>query len=191
MTVMRYLILLGAFVLTSLPVSAQTVPKQGDTAPDLALTELGTGTPRSLADFKGDVVILDFWATWCTPCIAGIPELNRLSKTFADRVRFLSVTYEPEHMVKPFLRKHPMETTVCIDNDFKSFKAYQAWAIPMAVLIDRDGNIASVMHPDYLTSAVIEDLLEGNRIDLEQTEAWPDPEGAEEYFRSLIRKPGE
>ena len=57
-------------------------------------------------DFHGQVVVLDFWATWCSPCIESVPHLNALVIEFEDKpVKFVSITYEPESLVKAFLQE--------------------------------------------------------------------------------------
>lgn len=166
------------------------VLKIGDPAPELNFYELGTPEKMvSWQDYENQIIILDFWATWCPPCIEAIPHLNKLVEEFEDRpVKFISITYEPPHMLTSFLKKHPMKSTVAIDNDFAMFTSYKAWGIPMIAVIDRNQTIASMIHPTQLTAAVIEDALAGEPLTVEQAKGWPDPEGAEEYFRSLVKK---
>ncbi|MEE8585353.1 MAG: redoxin domain-containing protein, partial [Acidobacteriota bacterium] len=138
---------------------------------------------------KGNVVILDFWATWCPPCIKSIPHLNQLQKEFESRpVHFFSITYETAGMVEPFLEKHGPEVPIGLDNDFAMFKSYGGWGLPTLYLIDRNGIIASVTGPHNVTAEVIELLLEGKVPEVEQYKGWQDPAGAEEYFRSLLAK---
>jgi thiol-disulfide isomerase/thioredoxin len=180
--------LLFALVGSGVP-GAPSSPGKGDPSPALDLRLFGTSEDIAWEDFSNEVVILDFWATWCSPCIEAIPELNALVREFAGKpVKFLSITYEPEHMVAPFLKKHPIESTVCIDHDFATFRSYQAWAIPMIVIINQ-GKIVSVNHPNHLTSEVITDVLNGGIPDVKQTISRGDPAGAEKYFRSLIHGP--
>lgn len=58
-----------------------------------------------LGDFKDKLIILDFWATWCSPCVAMIPKMDSLQKVFGDKMQFLSVTYQKKEEVLPFLAK--------------------------------------------------------------------------------------
>lgn len=90
-------------------------------------------------------------------------------------------------MVKPFLEKYKLDTIIGIDNDFTMFKSYGAWGIPMVVIVNQKGRIASVIHPNYLTNGLIQEVLAGKIPTVKQAQAWPDPEGAEEYFRSLVK----
>ncbi len=85
----------------------------GQQVPDLTLTNLhnyndAAGKPATtakLSDFRGKLLILDFWATWCSPCVTMIPKMDSLQKQFADKMQFLSVTYEAPEVVLPFLEK--------------------------------------------------------------------------------------
>ncbi len=170
----------------------QNLPlKVGDKPPKLdfkRLKKAPSDEPLTWERLKNQVVIIDFWATWCPPCIKSFPHLNALSKEFSDKpVTFLSITYEPPNMVQPFLKKYRLDTIIGIDNDFTMFKSYGAWGIPMVVIVNQKGRIASVIHPNYLTSELIDEVLAGKIPQVEQAKAWPDPEGAEEYFRSLVK----
>jgi thiol-disulfide isomerase/thioredoxin len=163
--------------------------KVGEKPPSLLCKPLNPNFTGSLLwkHLKGTVVIVDFWATWCPPCIASIPRLDSLVEDFRDQpVRFLSITYEPETIVTPFLAKHPMNSAVCIDKDFATFRSYKAWGIPMAVLVNKSGIIAAVVHPSRLTSEMIREVLSGATPRVEQAHGWSDPKGAEQYFRSTI-----
>lgn len=85
----------------------------GQQVPDVTLTNLhnykdASGKPAKtakLSDFKGKLLILDFWATWCSPCVAMIPKVESLQKQFENRLKFLSVSYQAEDIVIPFLEK--------------------------------------------------------------------------------------
>lgn len=139
---------------------------------------------------RGTVYLLDFWATWCAPCIASIPKMDSLVDVFRGRnVKFISVTYEPKLMVEKFLKKHPMKSEVALDTGFSMFRSYNAWAIPNIVMINAEGKIAGRIHPNRLTKNAIEELLEGKIPDVQQTrEDLYEPEGAEKYFRSLMKE---
>ncbi len=91
--------------------------------------------------------------------------------------------------VKEFLKDHPMKSEVALDDDFKMFRSYNAWAIPNVVMINSKGKIAGRIHPSRLTEEIIERLLNGGIPEVEQTpEDAFDPSGAEEYFRSFLEK---
>jgi len=141
-------------------------------------------------DFRNSVYLIDFWATWCAPCIESIPHLNELVEKYKNKnIRFISITYEPEKLASQFLKEHPMKSDVGLDKDFKIFRSYNAWAIPNVVMINSKGKIAGRIHPTYLTTEVIDVLLSGGIPDVKNTpEDAYDPVGAEEYFRSFLEK---
>jgi len=162
----------------------------GDRPPALECTAYRSSQILSWESFKNRVVVVEFWATWCPPCIKNIPHINGLVKTFRNRpVTFLSVTYETAPMVRSFVAEHRIETIIGLDNDFAMFRSFKAWGIPMAVIVDRQGRIAAVTHPDHLNARILEDVLAGNIPRVEPAHAWPDPGGAEKYFRSLLAPP--
>ena len=190
---MKHIILFALSVLSSsAAVSQELTLKIGDAPPNLSFAIFRDTAKTQTVDWnrmRNRVVIIDFWATWCKPCIESIPKMNELVEEFRTKpVTFLSITYEPEKLILPFLKKHPMNSTVGIDNDFSMFRSYKAWGIPVVVLINKERRVAAVVHPNNLTAEVISDVLAGRIPNVEQAQGWSDPEGAERYFRSLISK---
>jgi thiol-disulfide isomerase/thioredoxin len=168
---------------------AGEMPKSGDAPPPLALRAL-TGDAPSWDRLRGQAVVLDFWATWCGPCIQAIPHLNQLVDEFAGQpVRFISVTYEKEEVVRPFLEKHPLRTIVGLDDGCRTFRAFQAWGIPLVTLVGPDGRVKGVIHPTDLTSEVVREVLAGRTPAVTQSQPWKDPKGAEAYFCEGWRPP--
>jgi thiol-disulfide isomerase/thioredoxin len=96
-----------AFATFPLARGQSTEPKAGDQPPPLKLKTLlqaPDGTKASWGALKGKVVVLEFWATWCGPCVAAISHLNELADQFKDRpVQFIAVTDEGEKVIGPFL----------------------------------------------------------------------------------------
>ncbi|HXK10691.1 MAG TPA: TlpA disulfide reductase family protein [Vicinamibacteria bacterium] len=164
--------------------SAAPPLRPGDAAPAIDASLLDEPSHGlTLDSLKGGVVVLDFWATWCAPCLQSFPHMNALVEQFKGRaVRFVSVTHEAAAIVRPVLEKFPLRTTVALDNGCRTFRAYQAWGLPRIALLGHDSRVASVIGPEALTGEVIEDLLAGKPLRLEQIPPWPDPKGAEEFM---------
>jgi thiol-disulfide isomerase/thioredoxin len=120
-------------------------PLVGKPAPDFELDLIG-GQKFHLAENKGKVIVLDFWATWCGPCIQAMPELDRVIHEFADQgVQLISVNLEesPEK-IKRMLERLKLDPTVALDREGIVARRYAANAIPQTVIIDRDGKITRV-----------------------------------------------
>ena len=125
--------------------SSRSVPKEqpllaGKTAPSFTLKDLN-GKQVSLSDFKGKVVLLDFWATWCGPCRRAIPHLEALHKKYKDQgLVVIGINHERDHdKVKKFADEQ-ISYVVVLDAD-EQFKEYGIRGIPTAFYIDREGKI--------------------------------------------------
>jgi len=145
-----------------------TGPQPGDAPPPLGLESILQGPGGAQPDWtalKGKVVVLEFWATWCGPCVAAMPHLNELADKFKDQpVKFIAITDQEEKVVVPFLRKKPIQAWIGLDTDKSMFKAYGVTGIPHTVVVDQDGRIAVITHPTSLTEEHLTDLLAGKTI---------------------------
>lgn len=120
-------------------------PLVGKAAPDFQLELLGSGGKKfHLADQKGKVVVLDFWATWCGPCLQTMPLVDKVVHEFDGQdVRLIAVNLEePPKTITATLERHKLNVTVALDQDGVAATKYQATAIPQTVIIDREGNVA-------------------------------------------------
>jgi len=163
----------------------------GQVRPAMDFTTLAENHRPTWDELKGKVVVIDFWASWCGPCIASFPAVNALQKQFAGKpVVFYSVSYETPAMVQKVLHKFPLETHIALDNDFRTFKSFQAWAIPAVYIFDAQGHLAAEVNARALNADLLNEVLAGRSPNVPQQNGWADPAGAESYFRSL-RKEGE
>ena len=147
--------LVTAAVLLSACLNLLHAAQIGKPAAPLQITEWVKGGAVSLDDAKGkQMVVVEFWATWCGPCKASIPHLTELAKKFADRgVAFVGVTDEDSAKVHAFVDQmgEKMDYHVAIDNNRQTsdgyMKAYGQNGIPCAFIVDREGRVAWVGHP--------------------------------------------
>ena len=102
------------------------------------------GFDVSLASFKGKVLLINFWATWCGPCKAEIPDLVRLQATYADDLMVVGISVDdtPEQM-RPYAAQYEMNYPVLTADGRDDFKDVYGplWGIPVSVIVDRDGRI--------------------------------------------------
>jgi thiol-disulfide isomerase/thioredoxin len=108
--------------------------------------ELLKGGRFKLAEMRGKVVILDFWATWCGPCLAAMPQVDRAARAFANAgVQLVAVNLEEApKQIKSMLERHKFDLTVALDRDGAVAAKYQANAIPQTVIIDKEGVVSRV-----------------------------------------------
>ena len=130
---------------------------QRQTAPGWQLRDL-SGKTVKLSDFKGKVVILDFWATWCPPCRKEIPGFIDLQKKYADKglvVVGVSLDEQGAAIVQPFVKQLGMTYPVVL-GDGQVVAAYGGIeAIPTTFIIDRQGKVVTV-HQGYVDPAAFE-----------------------------------
>jgi peroxiredoxin len=116
------------------------------------------GQPVALSDFKGKVVILDFWATWCPPCKAEIPGFVALQKQYAAQgltVVGVSLDTAGASVVKSFMKNLGMNYPVVIGDEKIAADYGGVSAIPTTFVIDRNGNIVT-SHQGYASQLVFE-----------------------------------
>jgi peroxiredoxin len=138
----------------------------GGPPPAFALEDLAGRTHR-LADYRGRVVLVNFWATWCEPCRAEMPSIERLRAALSDRpFTVLAVNLgEPKSRIEKFLARTPLTFPVLLDRDTAVAKAWRARVLPATYLVGRDGRIRQVHYGelDWSSGAgrrAVEALLE-------------------------------
>lgn len=131
-------------------------------APDVPLKLLQADRPslERWGDLRGKAVVLEFWATWCGPCIEKFPRLTELSKKFADKpVQFIFVTDESLAVTKAFLKRRPVPAGWIAYDAKEAIAAFKVTGRPMTVLIDRSGRVPGEVFTTELDERVLEDLI--------------------------------
>jgi thiol-disulfide isomerase/thioredoxin len=159
-----YFLMLASFGTRS---QAQTKPlKIGDQVPDFKITQLlNYKSPSlSLSDFKGKLLIIDFWATWCSPCVAMMSKTDSLQKQFSGRIRFLPVSKEDQKTVEGFLEKiykerHIEIASACNDTILNSLFVHHY--LPYYVWIDPNGKVIATTEAKEVNEKNIWNALNG------------------------------
>ena len=165
---------LGLAACCGLAINATAAGKIGDPAAPLKIKEWVKGEAVDLAAIKGkQVVVVEFWATWCGPCRVSIPHLTEMQKEFKD-VIFIGVSDEDADDVKPFVKKmgDKMDYRVALDDGRKTsagyMEAYGANGIPHAFVVDKEGRIVWEGHPMSGLKETLKEISAG-KFDLEKS----------------------
>lgn len=116
----------------------------GSTAPSFDATNLRTTRPSGLADYRGKVILLNIWATWCQPCRVEMPAIERLSREMANtdfKVVAVSVDVDDSSVVNAFVREMGLSFDILHDPTRKIEHRYQTTGVPESFVIDRHGVI--------------------------------------------------
>jgi len=118
----------------------------GSAVPDIELTSLHGDTP-SLSDYRGSVLLLNFWATWCPPCRAEIPSMNILDAELqgGDFELIAVNVQEPRELVEGFIDEFDVRFPVFLDEDAAIARTIGVTGLPTSIIVDRDGNAVAVV----------------------------------------------
>lgn len=135
----------------------------GDKISSFEVIDLKTDKTKKFESNSGKIILIDFWATWCGPCIAGMPHLESLQKTFPSELLVLAVSDESPERIKKFMVNRPFDFSFVIDQQETLVKYFPHRIIPHSVLLDKNGEVIAITSPDQITEKTIRDLLEGEK----------------------------
>ena len=128
-----------------LTTTTSTVEAAGVTAqiaPDFTFTDLVTGRTMKLSDLRDKPVYLNFWATWCPPCVKELPHIQSKYEQYKDRIHFLAISVDSEQEAPAqFISSKGYTFTIGYGNEREISRAYNIEAIPASYLIGTDGTI--------------------------------------------------
>ena len=138
----------------------EPVTEESILAPNFTLPGLD-GESVSLDDYKGKVVLLNIWATWCPPCIAEAPSLEKLYNRFKDddfKLLTVSVDENGEDVVVPFMKRNKLSFPVLLDPEGSIMELYGAIGVPESFIISKDGFVDGKIEGaiDWVSPEVIE-----------------------------------
>jgi uncharacterized protein (TIGR03435 family) len=168
--VMKKLLFCWLLLLLSAPAShAQTI--LGQPAPNLRFATVLNGSQPSLtlAQLRGKVVLLEFWATFCGPCLTAMPHLQELQRQFGGRLQVVAISPDTPARLGRFLQARPSNLLFAsvvgaAGDSLQRLFSYQI--IPHSVLLDAAGRVVASTEPQYITAQVIEQVLKGQAVNL-------------------------
>jgi uncharacterized protein (TIGR03435 family) len=159
-----------AFLLISSTSFSQIV-KMGDAVPDYQFEKvLNYSKPSiNLREAKGKILIIEFWGTWCGPCIPALEHLNELQQKFKEDILVVGISDDTEERLNKFLLKRPVTIPLVADPMNKSAKYFQVKAYPQTFVADKNGKIIAITHPSEITEQRVKDLILGKKIELKNS----------------------
>ena len=162
-TILTGLVLLAA--LTALPAfdvwsMGSRVPTVGMQAEDFRLTDLA-GKEQSLSQYRGKIVLLNFWATWCKPCTTEMPAMQAMYDKLRDKgfVVIAVNELEDDARVREHIKQYGHTFPVLMDRDNKVANQFGVFGLPVSVFIDQEGRVQEYLKGGLLTEQKIEEIV--------------------------------
>ena len=100
------------------------------------------GNSVDFEEFRNDVLMLNFWATWCGPCLIEMPSMASLYEEFENKgLRVVAISSEDEATISHFVDQNPYPFTFLIDREGKLSERLRVWALPLTIILDRNGKL--------------------------------------------------
>jgi peroxiredoxin len=129
----------------------------GVLAPDFTLTDLA-GKEVKLKDYRGKKVMLNFWATWCPPCKAEMPAMEKIYQQKSSEIEILAINLDPQNDVSGFVNENQLSFPVLLDKNGATQHAYSIISIPTTFIIDEKG-IITKKHIGSMTLEQMEEII--------------------------------
>ena len=173
-------------------------PEKGTPAPPLetlTLLQAPSGARADWASLKGKVVVLEFWATWCSPCVASLPRFNQLVESLDPaKFQFISIDDEDPKAVQNFLNKKKMSGWVGVDPSGGVFGLYGVESRPTTIIVDGNGKILAVTEIDSVGAADLQAVSEGKNVafkpamEITEASAPSSPDSASRLFSVSVTR---
>lgn len=161
-----FLILLLIAITFSSCKNENKVATLNEKVPNYTFTDILNSTEKELSiqNLRGKPIILEFWTTWCGPCIPAMKKLDSLQKKFKDKLEIITVSYDNRDRLKNYIET--TKTSLRIAYDTTHFKSFEYRYIPHTIIIDKDGYVRAITSPEHINENVIKTLINENEISL-------------------------
>jgi len=166
----KYTILLFFILFSTLNMYGQEL-KVGDRIPEniwslpiKTLNQLNEKKTVTLGNYRGKLIILNFWATWCGPCVGALPKVQHLQKSFGNEIQIIPITIQNDTTVSSFFRSNAIGKSLVLStayNDSSMKKIFPHKYLSHLVWIDKNGFLKATTWSEYLTIENIKSILEG------------------------------
>lgn len=143
---------------------AQQAKERFLTSDNILVYNNGTYKPAQVKDYKGKIVILEFWATWCGPCIEAMPHIDSLQKKYSNDLVIIALSNEDPAKVAKFIKKKNYSFTFGLDEQSKMSNELGIVEIPTSVILDKTSKIVTTTYPKKITNQTINKILAGENV---------------------------
>jgi uncharacterized protein (TIGR03435 family) len=137
----------------------------------------------NISAYKGKITILEFWATWCSPCVAAMPKLEALQRKYANQLQVITISNESEDRIRSFMQNKPFRFVHAIDTGNLLQSIFPHRTIPHTILIDANGKVIAITQAEKLTEKLIEQVIEKRKIHLPEKIDKTTMDYAADYFK--------
>lgn len=137
----------------------------GQAPPPILAPPLKVGKPfPGWEQLKGRIVVVDFWGTWCPPCLPGLEKLRLFENQFRGRpITFLTVARDEPERVKKYFDEKGLDLTTFVEDDSRTFETWGVYGLPVVGIVLADGSLLGITPGENLTAELLESLLAGQR----------------------------
>lgn len=158
------------FTLLSLSVFGQE-SQIGKKAPDLSFDKILNSdiTSAKLSEYRANkIVILEYWGTFCSSCIASFPRLEELQRKFKNNLQVITITADSEKRIEQFLKNGKFNLPVAIDKNGQLNAAFPHRAVPHTIIIDKEGIVRAITEPTEITEELITKIINGQSVAIQE-----------------------